>query len=153
MKIVFTSILFLISFQGFSQTSEKFIANYWLFAKNEQHRLGVPASIQLALGILISNSDKTYCAKRCKNIFKLKCFSNTCKKGHCIEIEHKIFYYIFNNKIDGWKMNNNRLKNYKGTYKNICENPRFSVYLQEYGLQPSDVLSTISKYKLHKYDQ
>lgn len=153
MKITITIILFLISLGSFSQTPEKFIANYVLFAINEQHRVGVPASIQLALGILISDSGKTYCAKTYNNIFKLRCYSNTCNKGHCGEIEHKKFYYIFNNKIDCWKLNNNRLKNYKGTYKNICESSRFGVYLQDYNIQAAEVLATIKKYKLHKYDQ
>ena len=154
MKIIITIILFLITFNGFSQNPEQFIKNYARLAKNEQHRVGVPASVQLALGILISKSQTTYVSKHYNNIFNLQCFSNSCNEGHCKEFKHKKYYYIFQHPAIGWKYNNNRLKKYKNNnYKNFCNYLEKGSYLQEHKLTSQDLIFTIEKYKLYKYDK
>ena len=151
MKFLF--LLFIPLF-GITQTPEKFIKNYAHLAKNEQQRTGVPTSVQLALGMMISKNETTYVSKDCNNIFYLRCYSNKCKKGHCKGFEHKKYYYIFQHPTIGWKYNNNRLKKYKNkNYKNFCNNLKKGSYLQEHNLTVGGLLLTIKKYKLYEYDK
>ena len=53
-------------------------------AQAEQKQFGIPASITLAQGLLESNAGQSVLALKAKNHFGIKCFSKSCRKGHCM---------------------------------------------------------------------
>ena len=52
-------------------------------AQREMDLYGIPASITLAQGLLESNAGESKLATHNNNHFGIKCFSKTCRKGHC----------------------------------------------------------------------
>jgi flagellum-specific peptidoglycan hydrolase FlgJ len=82
-------------------TSEKdrkavaYIFRYAKIAKAEETKYGIPKEIILAQGILESGIGESSLAKKANNHFGIKCFSHTCKKGHCMNFaddSHKDFF-------------------------------------------------------------
>jgi len=77
---------------------EKYIQRFKQVAINEEKKFGIPASITLAQGILESQTGTSRLVKEANNHFGIKCFSNKCKKGHCINFSddsHKDFFVVF----------------------------------------------------------
>ena len=75
-----------------------YLATYAPLAIAEMHRSGIPASITLAQALLESNVGQSTLATRNRNHFGIKCFSRTCKKGHCSNFSddsHKDFFRIY----------------------------------------------------------
>jgi flagellum-specific peptidoglycan hydrolase FlgJ len=75
-----------------------YIQRYAALARIESRRSGVPASITLAQGLLESNAGESRLAKNAQNHFGIKCFSKTCKPGHCMNAtddSHKDFFVKF----------------------------------------------------------
>lgn len=85
-------------------------------AKKEMDKYGIPASITLAQGLLESNAGESKLAKRNNNHFGMKCFSKTCKKGHCSNFTddtHKDFFRKYKNSWDSYRAHSLLLKNGK----------------------------------------
>jgi hypothetical protein len=75
-----------------------YVSTYRNLALQQQREHGIPASITLAQGLLESGIGKSTLAVRNNNHFGLKCFSRSCKKGHCSnhsDDHHKDFFRIF----------------------------------------------------------
>ena len=75
-----------------------YVAEYGKIAVDQMKEHGIPASIPLAQGLLESGIGKSTLALRNNNHFGLKCFSKSCKKGHCSnhsDDHHKDFFRIF----------------------------------------------------------
>ena len=75
-----------------------YVAKYGKIALVQMEEHGIPASITLAQGLLESGIGKSTLALRNNNHFGLKCFSKSCKKGHCSnhsDDHHKDFFRIF----------------------------------------------------------
>ena len=76
-------------------------------AVREMHSYSIPASITLAQGLLESNAGSSNLANKANNHFGIKCFSKTCKNGHCMNATddtHKDFFRISiypNPSVDG----------------------------------------------------
>ena len=69
-------------------------------AVREMHSYSIPASITLAQGLLESNAGSSNLANKANNHFGIKCFSKTCKNGHCMNATddtHKDFFRIYAN--------------------------------------------------------
>jgi flagellum-specific peptidoglycan hydrolase FlgJ len=67
-------------------------------AMAEMRRFGIPASVTLASGLLLSDAGQHPLATRANNHFELRCFSSKCPKGHCINhpgATHKAFYTTY----------------------------------------------------------
>ena len=67
-------------------------------AEHEMERHGIPVSITLAQGLLESNIGQSRLALENNNHFGIKCFSKSCKKGHCTNFNddhHKDFFRKF----------------------------------------------------------
>ncbi len=77
---------------------KQYIEKYLEVAQVEMKKHGIPASITLAQGLLESNVGESKLALKNNNHFGLKCFSKTCKRGHCSNFEddsHKDFFRKF----------------------------------------------------------
>ena len=82
-----------------------YIAAYTDIAVREMHSSGIPASVSMAQGLLESHAGKSVLARRIRNHFGIKCFSNTCRKGHCINFSddsHKDFFVAYPSPNDSW---------------------------------------------------
>ncbi len=78
---------------------DKFAAS----AVREMHAYGIPASVTLAQGLLESNAGGSLLARKANNHFGIKCFSKTCKRGHCMNASddtHKDFFRMYPNAGD-----------------------------------------------------
>lgn len=100
----------------------KYVAKYEKIARKEMEKFGIPASITLAQGLLESNAGESRLATKNKNHFGIKCFSRSCKKGHCSNFtddSHKDFFRKYNNTWESFRAHSLLLKNkrYRGLYK------------------------------------
>jgi LysM repeat protein len=78
-KLIFTGLLFLTAATAFAQdvlTPVQYVELYKDFAVREMKRMGVPAAITLAQGILETESGNSILVKKSNNHFGIKCKSN-----------------------------------------------------------------------------
>lgn len=76
-----------------------YIEKYLPLAKEEKRKYKIPVSITLAQGLLESNIGDSRLATENNNHFGIKCFSRTCRRGHCTNFNddhHKDFFRKFN---------------------------------------------------------
>jgi hypothetical protein len=104
------------------QKQEAYIEKYWSVAVSEMKKSGIPASITLAQGLLESNAGESRLAVHNNNHFGIKCFSRTCKRGHCSNFEddsHKDFFRIYASPEASFEAHSYFLKKdrYKGLFK------------------------------------
>ena len=79
----------------------------------EMHKFGIPASITLAQALLESNAGASGLAKKANNHFGMKCFSQKCGKGHCMNYSddtHKDFFLKFPNAWRSFRKHSEMLK-------------------------------------------
>ena len=85
-------------------------------AQTEHQQYGIPASITLAQGLLESNAGDSPLATRNNNHFGMKCFSKTCRKGHCSNFSddsHKDFFRVYTSAWASYRAHSEMLKNNK----------------------------------------
>ena len=85
-------------------------------AMAEMRKYGIPASIILAQGLLESNAGESALSKSANNHFGMKCFSKTCKKGHCANFaddSHKDFFIKYGNAWSSFRAHSEFLKKTK----------------------------------------
>jgi flagellum-specific peptidoglycan hydrolase FlgJ len=76
----------------------EYVKRFAPIAVAEKRKFGIPASITLAQGLLESNAGESKLAKNTNNHFGIKCFSRSCRKGHCANFTddtHKDFFKKF----------------------------------------------------------
>ena len=100
----------------------KYVDRYVNLAQKEMEKYGIPASITLAQGLLESNCGESRLAVRNNNHFGVKCFSRSCKKGHCTNFtddSHKDFFRKYNNVWESYRGHSYLLRadRYKPLYK------------------------------------
>jgi len=86
--------------------AEAYIKRFSKVAIVEMNKFGIPASIKLAQGLLESNAGKSRLAAEHLNHFGLKCFSKTCKNGHCSnhsDDSHKDFFRNYKSAWESWR--------------------------------------------------
>ncbi|MBK8967409.1 MAG: glucosaminidase domain-containing protein [Lewinellaceae bacterium] len=91
-----------------------YVARFAPVAVAEMQKFGIPASIILAQGLLESNAGSSNLAQNTNNHFGIKCFSNRCKKGHCINFadeSHKDFFVRYENVWSSYRSHSKFLKN------------------------------------------
>ena len=84
----------------------KYVKRFVKVAQAEMEKYGIPASITLAQGLLESNVGESKLATRNKNHFGIKCFSRSCKKGHCSNFtddSHKDFFRIYKSSWESYR--------------------------------------------------
>ncbi|MEM6395945.1 MAG: glucosaminidase domain-containing protein [Bacteroidota bacterium] len=141
-----------------------YIETYRAAAEAEMHAHGIPASITLAQGLLESGAGQSSLAKKANNHFGIKCFSQTCSRGHCTNFDddtHKDFFIVYDSPEASYKSHSRVLSHsryrklfqlsmtdYKGWAKGLSKagyatDPKYADKLislvEEYGLDRYDV--------------
>ena len=60
-----------------------YVKRFAKVAQEEMQKFNIPASITLAQGLIETNAGQSPLATKNNNHFGIKCFSKSCKKGHC----------------------------------------------------------------------
>lgn len=87
----------------------------------EMRRYGIPASIKLAQALLESQAGGSKLARQTNNHFGLKCFSQKCDAGHCVnhgDDSHKDFFIKYPNAWGSYRAHSELLKN-GARYRNL----------------------------------
>ncbi len=157
----------LVSFKD-EDVQEKRYKNYIYrhseYAVEEMRKNKIPASITLAQGLLETNGGKSKLATKNNNHFGIKCFSKTCKKGHCSNFNddsHKDFFRIYSSTKSSYEAHSYFLK--KKRYKKLFYlNPKdykgWAKELKKAGYATDKkydkkLIALIQKYKLHQFDE
>lgn len=82
---------------------KEYIRQYAKTAVTEMELYRIPASITLAQGLLESDAGGSLLAKEANNHFGVKCFSKTCKKGHCRNMSDDSHKDFFINYPSAWR--------------------------------------------------
>ena len=83
-----------------------YVKRFAKVAQGEMHKYGIPASIKLAQGLLESQAGESTLATKNNNHFGIKCFSKSCKKGHCRNFSddsHKDFFKVYPSAWDSYR--------------------------------------------------
>lgn len=140
-----------------------YVKQYAEIAQAEMEKYGIPASIKLAQGLLESNVGESPLAVRNKNHFGIKCFSRTCKKGHCSNFSddsHKDFFRRYKSPWESFRAHSNLLqgKRYRhlkslGTtdYKGWAHGLKKAGYATDKRYAPK-IIGLIENLQLYKYD-
>lgn len=99
-----------------------YVARFSKTAKAEEAKFGIPAAITLAQGILESRQGESGLAVKGNNHFGIKCFSSSCKKGHCMNFSddtHKDFFKKYESPWQSFRDHSLLLKrkHYKSLFK------------------------------------
>lgn len=140
---------------------DEYIANYKAIAFAEEKKYGIPASITIAQGLLESDAGKSRLALKNNNHFGIKCFSKTCKKGHCVNYSddsHKDFFRNFKSPGQSYREHSLLLQKerYKSLYKlKITDYKNWAKGLQKAGYATdkkyaSKLIKIIETLELHK---
>ena len=154
-----------------SENSEKrqrqlaYIRRFAKVAQAEMEKFGIPASITLAQGLLESNVGESKLATHNKNHFGIKCFSRSCKKGHCSNFtddSHKDFFRIYKSSWDSYRAHSLLLKG-SSRYQPLFQLNRKDYRGWAHGLKKAGyatdkrygekLINLIDDLDLHQYDQ
>ena len=101
-----------------------YIKQYAPVAIKEQQQYGIPASITLAQALLESNVGTSRLATNNNNHFGIKCFSKSCKAGHCSnhsDDSHKDFFRKYGSAMESYRSHSEFLQ--KNRYKHLLQLP------------------------------
>lgn len=142
---------------------EAYVKRFKDAAIKEMNKYGIPASITLAQGLIESNCGESRLATRNNNHFGIKCFSRTCKKGHCSNFTddtHKDFFRNYKSAWDSYRSHSILLKKnrYQSLYKLSKKDYKgWARGLKKAGyatdpLYADKLINLIEDLKLYKYD-
>ncbi len=92
---------------------ERYVKRFFQVAQTEMDKFGIPASITLAQGLLESNVGESKLATNNNNHFGIKCFSRSCRKGHCSNFtddSHKDFFRKYKSAWESYRAHSLLLK-------------------------------------------
>jgi flagellum-specific peptidoglycan hydrolase FlgJ len=147
------------------QKQQQYVKRFATVAQTEMEKFGIPASITLAQGLLESNVGESKLAVENNNHFGIKCFSKSCKKGHCSnhsDDTHKDFFRKYNSAWESYRAHSQLLKqseryrplfnlkptDYRGWAKGLKE--------AGYATDPTyaeKLISLIEELQLHRHDR
>jgi flagellum-specific peptidoglycan hydrolase FlgJ len=108
---------------------KNYIKRYKDIAIQEMKLHNIPASITLAQGLLESDAGFSRLAVDANNHFGIKCFSKSCKKGHCLNYTddtHKDFFVVHKSVWSSYKARSEFLK--KDRYNWLWTNLTYAKY-------------------------
>lgn len=104
------------------QETKEYISRYAKIAVAEMHKFGIPASVKMAQGMLESRNGESALAAKNNNHFGIKCFSKSCKKGHCSNFgddHHKDFFRKYKSAWESWRAHSQMIS--EGRYSQLLE--------------------------------
>lgn len=146
-----------------TKRTKEYIRRFKEVAVTESERYGIPASIKMAQGILETNAGSSQLSKQNNNHFGVKCFSRTCKKGHCTNFgddSHKDFFRKYDNAWESWRAHSKMIVS--GKYKTLlkCGNDyeKWAEGLKKLGYATAKhydqtLIGLIEKYHLDELDK
>ncbi len=145
------------------QACKRYIERFKEVAQTEQEKYGIPASIKMAQALIESRAGSSRLATSNNNHFGMKCFSRSCKKGHCSNFtddSHKDFFRKYQSAWESWRAHSEMLngKRYKHLQKYGTNYKKWSIGLKEAGYATdkkydSKLIAMIQKYNLDKLDE
>lgn len=146
-----------------TRSPEEYIQRYYQVAVKEMHAYGVPASITLAQGLLESQYGTSMLAVSANNHFGIKCFSKTCKAGHCInrgDDTHKDFFRKYPTVWDCYRDHSvkvttgryAKLKKYGHDYRRWAYGLKKCGYASD-PKYATALINTIERYDLDRFDR
>lgn len=140
-----------------------YVERFHKAAQSERDQYGIPASITLAQGLLESDIGKSKLATRNNNHFGIKCFSRSCRQGHCSNFtddSHKDFFRIYKNAWESYRAHSQLLrgKRYNHLFKlgkTDYEGWAFGLKKAGYATDPAyaeKLIGLIEDLGLHQYD-
>lgn len=104
------------------QKQQAYVDRFAKAAQMEMLKYGIPASIILAQGLIESDAGESRLAMENNNHFGIKCFSRTCRKGHCsnyTDDSHKDFFRIYKSTWESYRAHSHLLQadRYRSLYK------------------------------------
>ncbi len=140
-----------------------YVRRYKEVAKAEKEKYGIPASIKIAQALVESNAGTSSLSKKTNNHFGIKCFSRTCKKGHCSNFgddSHKDFFRKYESVWESYRSHSKLLTS--GKYKALLEYgddyKKWARGLKELGYATAShydntLINLIEKYHLDELDK
>ncbi len=101
-----------------------YVQRFASVAQEEMRKFNIPASITLAQGLIETNAGESSLATKNNNHFGIKCFSKSCKKGHCANFSddsHKDFFRKYASSWESFRAHS-KLLTYK-RYKHLTKLP------------------------------
>ena len=101
-----------------------YVKRFAKVAQEEMRQFNIPASITLAQGLIETNAGQSPLATKNNNHFGIKCFSKSCKKGHCANFSddsHKDFFRKYKSSWESFRAHS-KLLTYK-RYKHLTKLP------------------------------
>lgn len=133
-------------------------------AISEMNKYDIPASITLAQALLESDAGGSRLARKNQNHFGIKCFSKTCKRGHCSNFSddtHKDFFRKYESTWESYRAHSEFLQNkrYKKLFKyEIDDYKSWANGLRSCGYATDKryakkLITIIENMKLYEYDK
>lgn len=142
---------------------KEYIRRFKDLAIQEKEKYGIPASIKMAQGIVESNSGASALSQKNNNHFGIKCFSRTCKKGHCTNFgddSHKDFFRKYGSSWDSWRAHSQLIvqNKYKSLLKYGDDYRKWAHGLKKLGYATAKhydqtLIKMIEKYHLDELDK
>lgn len=143
--------------------AEKYIKNFSAIAVGEMRKYKIPASISLAQGLIESRAGTSRLAVKANNHFGMKCFSRSCKKGHCMNAtddSHKDFFRNFRSAWESYRAHSLLISSgrYAKLKKHGKDYKKWAYGLQSAGYATDQtyakkLISVIETHKLYRFDQ
>lgn len=142
---------------------EAYVKRFAKVAQTEMTKYGIPASIVLAQGLLESDAGDSRLAVKNNNHFGVKCFSRSCRKGHCSNFtddSHKDFFRIYQSPWESYRAHSHLLNapRYKNLYKlGRTDYQGWAMGLKRAGYATDKfygekLINLIQELNLHQYD-
>lgn len=142
---------------------KEYIRRFKDIAITEMEKYKIPASVKMAQGLIESNGGSSRLASNNNNHFGIKCFSKSCKKGHCSNFSddhHKDFFRVYKSAWESWRAHSKMIVGgrYKELIKHGNDYKAWAKGLKEMGYATDDaytekLIRTIEKYHLYVLDQ
>ncbi len=143
---------------------QNYVKRFAEVARSEMRKFGIPASITLAQGLIESNAGDSRLSIENNNHFGMKCFSKTCRKGHCANFtddSHKDFFRMYETAWESYRahsimLGGDRYKHLKKLKKSDYK--AWAIGLQKAGYATDKryaekLVHIIEEMDLYQYDQ
>lgn len=140
-----------------------YVKRFAKVAIGEMNKFGIPASIKLAQGLLESQAGESILATKNNNHFGIKCFSKSCKKGHCRNFSddsHKDFFKVYPSAWESYRAHSLFLQNkrYELLHTTASNYKEWAVGLQKAGYATdkeyaNKLIRLIENLELYRYDK